>query len=353
MPNSFKYSVNAQTEALKRGNFWVGIGDVGKGPTSTTDFWNGIDPPSGGYSVYLNKSSQGPSTYVCGSDASLIALTNRIAGTAYTTVTECLDYYDTQTDKMVWGGEVSPVITNGLTSFIDFSSTACYPRSGTKMWNLANTAVGYVPSTTFSTANGGKITTDGYNNGQTNYVGSRINIDTTAAGVDRFAKENNFTFAFWTKPSQSANRLFSTGSAGSGNTDNCIWQFWLASSLFYWWDSAGGNSNNLQASVTSIPNGEWSYITIAYAYNQGGNNEVKIYRNGSLIGSNSISTAIHSAVSRSGEASLQYTLGGGYYSSCYTLNDPAEFGLFQVYNRTLSADEATTNFNKTKSRFGL
>jgi len=352
MANSFKYSVSTQTEALKRGNFWVGVGDVGKGPTSTTDFWNGIEPPSGGYCVYLNKSSQGPSIYSCGTDAGLIALTNRIAGTSYTTITECLDYYASQTDKTVWGGDVSPVITNGLTSYIDFSSTACYPRSGTKMWNLTNTAVGYVPSTTFSTLNGGKITTDGFNNGSPNYVGSRINIDTTAGGVDRFSKQTNFTFAFWTKP-QSGSRIFSTGSAGSGSTDNCIWQFWLNSNLFYWWDTAGGNTNNLQASITSIPNGEWSYITIAYSHNSGGNNEVKIYRNGNEIGSNSISNAIHSAISRTGEASLQYTLGGGYYSSCYTLNDAAEFGLFQVYNRTLSAAEATTNFNKTKSRFGL
>ena len=124
MPNSFKYSASAQTQALKRGNFWVGIGDVGKGPTSTTDYWNGITPPSGGYSVYGNKNTQGPSIYVCANDSELISITNRIAGTSYTTAAECIDYYASQTDKMVWGGDVAPVITDGLTSFIDFSSTA-------------------------------------------------------------------------------------------------------------------------------------------------------------------------------------------------------------------------------------
>jgi hypothetical protein len=29
MPNSIKYSVSAQTLALKKGNFWIGTGDVG------------------------------------------------------------------------------------------------------------------------------------------------------------------------------------------------------------------------------------------------------------------------------------------------------------------------------------
>ena len=42
MPNAIKYSASAQTLALKKGNFWIGTGDVGKGPTSTTDYWNGI-----------------------------------------------------------------------------------------------------------------------------------------------------------------------------------------------------------------------------------------------------------------------------------------------------------------------
>ena len=61
MPNSIKYSTSAQTLALKKGNYWIGTGDVGKGPTSTTDYYNGISP-SGGYTIYLNKASGGPLT---------------------------------------------------------------------------------------------------------------------------------------------------------------------------------------------------------------------------------------------------------------------------------------------------
>ena len=54
MPNSFKYSTDAQTLALKKGNFYIGVGDVDKGPTSTTGYYNGITPPAGGYTIYLN-----------------------------------------------------------------------------------------------------------------------------------------------------------------------------------------------------------------------------------------------------------------------------------------------------------
>jgi hypothetical protein len=79
MPNAIKYNTSAETLALKKGNFWIGTGDVGKGPTSSTGFYNGITPPSGGYTIYLNKASGGPSIYTVNTEAQLTALTNSIS----------------------------------------------------------------------------------------------------------------------------------------------------------------------------------------------------------------------------------------------------------------------------------
>jgi hypothetical protein len=79
MANPIKYNISTETKALKKGNFWFGTGDVGKGPTSSTGFYNGITPPSGGYTIYINKSSGGPSIYVVSSDAQLMSLTNTIS----------------------------------------------------------------------------------------------------------------------------------------------------------------------------------------------------------------------------------------------------------------------------------
>jgi hypothetical protein len=79
MPNAIKYNTSAETLALKKGNFWIGTGDVGKGPTSSTGYYNGITPPSGGYTIYLNKSSGGPSIYTVNTEAQLTGLTNTIS----------------------------------------------------------------------------------------------------------------------------------------------------------------------------------------------------------------------------------------------------------------------------------
>ena len=353
MPNSIKYNTLTETEALNSGNFWIGVGDVDKGPTSTTGYWNGINPPSGGYTIYVHKASEGPSIQVASDDTELLRITNSIAGTSYTTINECFDYFRGQNDKLLWGDSVTPIITNGLQSYIDFSSRACFPRTGNKFYNLANNGVGYLQSTTFSTNDGGKVITDGGNNGTQNYVGSRININTTTNNVDRFSGTDNFTIAFWVKYTGTGSRLFSTGSAGSGTSDACIWQMWLDVSTFYWWNSGGGSVNNISSSTGGIPTNSWTYVTITYSYNESGNDVVRIYKNDSLGGSGTTPTATHSSRDRSTQTNLQYTLGGGYYSSCYTRNSSGEFGLFQVYNRTLSADEVTQNYNLSKSRFGL
>lgn len=91
--NNFKYSTTPNTLALKKGDFFIGTGDVGKGPTSSTGYWNGVPTPRGWYTIYLNKAQNGPSILTASSDSQLIFLTNRIAGTSYTTLNECFNYF--------------------------------------------------------------------------------------------------------------------------------------------------------------------------------------------------------------------------------------------------------------------
>ena len=139
MPNSIKYSTTAQTLALKKGDFWIGTNDVGKGPTSTSGYWNGISPPRGGYTIYLNKASNGPSIYVPSNDTQLIDLTNKIAGTNYTTANECLNYYITQTDKFLLDKDYDAVITNGLVYLADSGCVSSYPKNGTTLYPVSYT----------------------------------------------------------------------------------------------------------------------------------------------------------------------------------------------------------------------
>ena len=162
MPNAIKYNTSAETLALKKGNFWIGTGDVGKGPTSSTGFYNGITPPSGGYTIYLNKASGGPSIYTVSSVAQLTGLTSTIAGQSLTTSGACLNYFATQTDKMIFNINYPAIVTNGLVLNLDAGFTPSYSQSGVTWYDVSSSVNNctLINGPTYSTSQGGGIQFD-------------------------------------------------------------------------------------------------------------------------------------------------------------------------------------------------
>ena len=136
MPNSVQYSETAVDNALGVGNIYVGV--PAKGPTSVSGFYGGINPPSGGYTIYLNKQEGGPSIYTCANDADLISQTSAIAGESVPTVSLCLAYFAGQSDKIVMHNPINTMVTDGLVLALNASSIVSYPRSGTTWYDLSN-----------------------------------------------------------------------------------------------------------------------------------------------------------------------------------------------------------------------
>jgi hypothetical protein len=256
----------------------------------------------------------------------------------------------------VRSGQPSPVIANGLQLYYDWGNTDCYSQGNTFL-NLVDSTRnnGYLKNNIkYSSEHGGIMRTGGYNSGISNSVGDRIDIETYAGGTDRFGN-GDFTIGFWVKKLEgpAGSKLLSTGSAGalSGNDDKCIWQFYISDQGFYWWNSSGGSTNNIQALGSFVETGVWQFVTVTYQYNNSGNNTVRCYINGKQKLTATVSTGTHDYVDRTAENSLQYTLGGGYSSSCMTTNTKAEFGPFMLYNRTLTAEEVDFNYRASSSRF--
>ena len=239
------------------------------------------------------------------------------------------------------------IVTSGLVSLFDVLDKNSNPNNASWI-DLVNPArLCYLKSTAFGGGggNGKYIRTDGTGAGL-NLVGSRININTTASNIDRFNISSNFSFVILAYP-EGSGRIFSTGSAGSGTTDNCIWQMWLAQSIFYWWNAAGGGTNNIQLGGTHFNINTWNHITITYSSS---GPTARVYLNGVQTG---VQTGATDLVDRTGQTDLQWALGGGYAASCTTLNQASRFQQFSIYNRTLSATEVLQNFNAVRSRVSL
>ena len=188
MPNPIKHSTSAQSNALGVGDMHIGTGDVGKGPTSTTGFYNGINPPSGGYTVYLNKAEGGPSIYTPTSDAELIALTETLTGETLT-LNQVFAYFTGQSDKMVMNTPIGEMVTNGCNIVMDPRNVLSWPGSGTILYDLsgnANNATLY---------NGATVDSDGF-----------LELD----GVDDYGQiTNNSTLQGWAHSQSLANVVIS------------------------------------------------------------------------------------------------------------------------------------------------
>jgi len=341
MSNTIKYSESTEQRALNKGNWWIGTGDSNKGPTVESGYWNAINPPSGGYTVYLNKESNGPSIHSITSDENLISFTNKISGNNYTTVAECLVYYQTQDDKLCVNREIENIVTDGLVLNLDAGYAPSYPTTGTTWYDLSG----------FD--NNGTLTNGPvYDSGSISFDGSDDFVRIPNSSELQFGL-GSFTAFAWVYPSGTNNvRIINNRGTGSGGSykgyqfkldqNSSNWNFYDSSI-----DDATGNYKSCNGCGSYYPLNNWYYINMIYETQ----NELRFYVNGVLDGTlsvgtygsltNSLPTAIGAAISSNGVE--------GSKSQYYNGKMP----VVGLYNRALSATEVLQNYNAQKHRFGL
>jgi hypothetical protein len=343
MPNAIKYNTVAETLALKKGNFYIGTGDVGKGPTSSTGYYNGITPPSGGYTIYLNKESNGPSIYTVTTEAQMVSLTNTIGSQNFTTSGQCLNWFATQTDKMIFNIDYPAIVTNGLVLNLDAGFTPSYSRSGTTWYDVSSSNNGTLTNgPTFNSANGGSIVFDGIDDYvdilQGNLTSSTTLtiefITTFTDGVYSMSGGMSFYGACYP--------YFYGGSAG--NFEGYVGVYTRPSNITPY-TGFGSFSVGFQscsqyfANVNNIIMNTPYIMTGVYSPTQ-----LLLYVNGSLASSRSTGTSPNFDSNGLRLGSGNKSFNGWFNGSIHDIKQ---------YNRALSASEVLQNYNAQKSRFGL
>ena len=336
MPNAIKYNVSAETLSLKKGNFWIGTGDVGKGPTSSTGYYNGITPPTGGYTIYLNKVSGGPSIYVASSDAQLITLTNQMAGQTFATVAAAINWYNSQTDKMVFNIDYPATVTDGLVFNVDAGFTPSYPTTVTTWYDISSGGNNgtLTNGPTYSSANGGSIVFDGVDD----YVDTNFSTNFSTS---------DFTLYSWVYPEFDSDTYGRPILTKNGNGNCGIYDFALeygrtANQFTLIMD--GGTGNPVLNTTGNFPKNNWYNAVATREYLGGTNYKCTIYINGT-------SRATTTGNFTGGNAS-KMTI--GKFINCDPVgNWLGKIALCSIYNRALTQAEITQNYNVQKGRFGL
>lgn len=267
MPNTIKYSTGTEANALGVGDMHLGVVDVAKGPTQTTGFYNGINPPSGGYTIYQNKASQGPSIICPSSDDDLIVITNGIADASYTTINECFDYFAEQNDKMVMNTPIGEMVTNGCNIMMDPSNILSWPGSGTILYDLSGNA----NNTTLY--NGATVNSDGF-----------LELD----GVDDYGQiTNNSTLQGWAHSQSLAMWLYHDIQSGRRNPwDQAYggygtWTHEGGAQISQYFGNSGANSQPYVGySSVDVPENKWTLMTTVRGTSDATGH--KWYRNGIL-----------------------------------------------------------------------
>ena len=197
MPNTIKYSTTGDTLSLKKGNLFIGVGDVGKGPSTTTQTYNGVSPVASGYTIYIYNPTQASnvSFYSANNSAELITFTNGIAGQTFTGVTQCLNWYVTQTNYVCVNRDYESIVTNGLRLCVNGNYTPSYTTSGVTMYDLSYSGNNstLINGPNFDSENGGCISLDGTND--------YISIPQSSL----FGTDRTFTLMMWVYAQPSSN----------------------------------------------------------------------------------------------------------------------------------------------------
>lgn len=326
MPNPIKYSTSTQSNALKKGNYWIGTNDESKGETGTTNYWNGITPAANGYTIYVDKASNGPAIFGASNDTDLLSISNIISGNNFTTATQALAWFATQSNKMVFNRDYESIVTNGLVFNYDSDFTPSYPKAGTSWYDLSNNGLGtLVNGPSYGLLGSvGVIKFDGVND----YVDCGNTLTTLVGDI---------TLCAWVYVYNYTGFNGIVSKTVSNMAAPFDWYINSSTGIVSFLRGNGSSANGI-ASSGAVGLNAWKHVCVTMS-----GTFVTHYLNGATngTGNRSVSTA-------DGGTSIYI---GNRNDLGVTMN--GNIAAVQIYNRALTSTEITQNYNSQKTRFGL
>jgi hypothetical protein len=223
------------------------------------------------------------------------------------------------------------IATDGLVLYLDAANTRSYPGTGTTWSDLSRGGNNgsLINGPTFNSANGGSIVFDGSND----YV--------DCGNIDDIKNASQVSISIWTYIDDISFRILLGQNLISG-TDHFQLYYWTANTLYIWIKS--GNVGTVSyVNTSSIVNiNQWYNFTLVFDGTLTNNDRCKLFLNGG----NDIITNRGTMPTTFTNSSESFLIGrglNGYFDG--------RMSNTQIYNRALSTEEVTQNYNALKGRF--
>ena len=337
MAISVNYSLTQLNRALKKGNFYLGVGDVGKGPTSGTSYYHGITPALGGYTLYVARSGTNqPKIYTASTDSQLILLTNTLFATNFTTITQCNQYFMDTPSTMLLNNEPGAIVTDSLSLCLMPHNTSSHNQSNDGKWyDLVNgLKFDYygvmTPLTTLGVAKGFQFNDSGF---------WRCSSNSSLVDLG-----GDCTVVLWIYGAQGGSRrtIFEKiGTVYQSYEQELAMTWEVGSGLSYYSRYSDYDYAGTEATVANT----WTMISIKMS-----TGKTSALRTG--FRSKNGSAWVQDYVPRSSNVIVpagDIQIGTGYAGTCYS----GGIGTVLCYNKMLSDAEILQVFNATKSYYGL
>lgn len=337
MGNVFRTPTPSASEVgnIFKGNFGIGVDPtVDFGPTSATSYWNGITPPSGGYTIYQDKASNGPSIRTAANDSQLLTILQRLGATG-STLSDALAWAAVQNNLVVANVDYPDIITSGLTFLVDSAFVSSYPRQNQTWYNLAftknNPNITAGGSYNSAVANGGVISVPSATPGIT-----ATSVSVTAATQHTYCAYVYISSTISPLVSAQSPQIIGTrsgGAIGSGGPS-----IWLSGTT--------KTNANIGFNGTTVTKASNYYDSWRYFVGTQDATTQRFYVDGVLVTTSGGTMA-----------------GGGtsFVNICCNTTGPSMIAAlggvsattFHIYNRALSGAEILQNYNSLKARYGF
>jgi hypothetical protein len=231
------------------------------------------------------------------------------------------------------------IVTDGLVLCLDAADRNSYPLSGSTWYDLSeNKRNGTISNATYNSMNRGVIAFDGSSDKVEGTLSSGLNAPFTLEYFGRFNNATQYDYEYFGSVGNTgSSTMISVSKIGTR----------LGQSAYY------GNmylyTGETYAVFTdiSLANTNWVHLvavtTTSAPY-------AKVYKNaveGNILAPiTGVSTSINGAINTNSTYRI-----GTWQNSTWWLN--GQIGFHRIYNRALTSDEITQNYNATKGRFGL